>query len=61
MLSFSILFAVRFSTCSNLLVVISGACVYRAGMTTKFAKLKQELNTALLKDIEKDSVIGLLS
>jgi hypothetical protein len=28
-------------------------------MTTKLAELKQELNTALLKVIEKDIVVGL--
>jgi hypothetical protein len=31
------------------------------GMTTKLAEVKQELNTALLKVIEKDSAIGCLS
>jgi hypothetical protein len=30
-------------------------------MTTKLVELKQELNTALLKVIEKDGVIGRLS
>jgi hypothetical protein len=30
-------------------------------MTTKFAEVKQELNTALLKVIEKDGAIGRLS
>jgi hypothetical protein len=30
-------------------------------MTTKLAKVKQELNTALLKVIEKDGAIGRLS
>jgi CTP:phosphocholine cytidylyltransferase-like protein len=31
--------------------------VYRAGMTSKLAEQKQELNTALLKVIEKDGAI----
>jgi hypothetical protein len=35
--------------------------VYRAGMTTKLAEVKQELNTTLLKVIEKDGAIGRLS
>jgi hypothetical protein len=35
--------------------------MYRTGMTTKLAEVKQELNTALLKVIEKDGVIGRLS
>jgi hypothetical protein len=38
MLSFSIPFAARFSTCSNLSVAISGARVYCAGMTTKLVE-----------------------
>jgi CTP:phosphocholine cytidylyltransferase-like protein len=32
--------------------------VYRAGMSTKLAEKTQELNTTLLKVIEKDSLIG---
>jgi hypothetical protein len=35
--------------------------LYRAGMTAKLAEQKQELNTALLKVIEKDGAIGRLS
>jgi hypothetical protein len=35
--------------------------VYCAGMTSKLAKQKQELNSALLKIIEKDNSIGRLS
>jgi hypothetical protein len=35
--------------------------VIRAWMTTKLAEVKQELNTALLKVIEKDGAIGRLS
>jgi hypothetical protein len=35
--------------------------VYRARMTTKLAELKQELNTALLKVIDKDGAIRCLS
>jgi hypothetical protein len=35
--------------------------MYRAGMTSKLAEQQQELNTALLKVIEKDSSIGCLS
>jgi hypothetical protein len=34
--------------------------VIRAGMTTKLVEVKQELNTALLKVIEKDGAIGRL-
>jgi hypothetical protein len=33
----------------------------RAGMTTELAEVKQELNTALLKVVEKDGSIGRLS
>jgi hypothetical protein len=36
-------------------------CVHHAGMTLKLAEQKQELNSALLKVIEKDSSIGCLS
>jgi hypothetical protein len=50
-----------FLPCSDSLITVAGARVYRAGMTTKLAELKQELNTALLKVIEKDSVLGCLS
>jgi hypothetical protein len=32
--------------------------VIRVGMTMKLAEVKQELNTALLKVIEKDGTIG---
>jgi hypothetical protein len=35
--------------------------VYRVGMTSKLVELNQELNTALLKVIEKDSAIRCLS
>jgi hypothetical protein len=35
--------------------------VYCAGMTSKLVEQKQELNTALLKIIEKDNSIGCLS
>jgi hypothetical protein len=35
--------------------------VYRAGITTKLAELKPELNTALLKVIEKDGAIRRIS
>jgi hypothetical protein len=35
--------------------------VYHAEMTSKLAEQKQELNTVLLKVIEKDGVIGRLS
>jgi hypothetical protein len=61
MLSFSIPFVVRFLTCTDLFVVVSGMRVYHAGMTTKLTEQKQELNTTLLKVIEKDGVIGRLS
>jgi hypothetical protein len=40
-----------------LLVVVAGARVIRAGMTTKLAEVKQELNTTILKVIEKDGAI----
>jgi hypothetical protein len=39
----------------------AGARVYRAGMTTKLAKVKQELNTTLFMVIKKDGAIGRLS
>jgi hypothetical protein len=35
--------------------------VYHAEMTSKLAEQKQELNTVLLKVIEKDGAIGRLS
>jgi hypothetical protein len=38
-----------------------GMSMYCAGMTSKLAKQKQELNSALLKIIEKDNSIGRLS
>jgi hypothetical protein len=60
-LYFFVLFTTRFLSCSNSSTAIAGARVYRAGMTTKLAELKQELNTALLKVIEKDGAIGRLS
>jgi hypothetical protein len=41
--------------------VATGERVIRAGMTMKLAEVKQELNTALLKVIEKDGAIGCLS
>jgi hypothetical protein len=40
-----------------LLVVAAGAPVYHVRLTTKLVEVKQELNTALLKVIEKDGVI----
>jgi hypothetical protein len=40
LLSFSVLFAARFLSCSNSSVVVVGVRVYRAGMTTKLAELK---------------------
>jgi hypothetical protein len=61
MLSFSIPFTARFLTCSDLFVAISGMRVYRAGMTSKLAEQKVELNSALLKVIEKDGAIERLS
>jgi hypothetical protein len=36
-------------------------CAYRVGMTVKLTKKTQELNTSLLKVIEKDSSIERLS
>jgi hypothetical protein len=36
-------------------------CVYHAGMTSKLAEQKKELNTSLLKVIDKDGAIGRLS
>jgi hypothetical protein len=50
-----------FLSCSDLLVAVVGARVIRVGMTTKLAEVKQELNTALLKVIEKDGTIRCLS
>jgi hypothetical protein len=44
-----------------LFFAISGMRVYRAGMTSKLAEQKQELDTALLKVIEKDGAIERLS
>jgi hypothetical protein len=60
-LSFFISLATRFFLCSDSLVVVAGERVYRAGMTAKLAEQKQELNTSLLKVIEKDGAIGRLS
>jgi hypothetical protein len=61
LLSFFGSFAARFLSSSNSSVAVAGVRVYCAGMTTKLVELKQELNTALLKVIEKDGVIGRLS
>jgi hypothetical protein len=44
-----------------LLVVVAGAHVIRAGMTTKLAEVKEELNSALLKVNKKDDTIRRLS
>jgi hypothetical protein len=41
--------------------MVAGAHVIHTGMTTKMVEVKQELNTALLKVIEKDGAIGRLS
>jgi hypothetical protein len=60
-LSFSVPFAARFSSCSNLPVAVSGARVNRARMTTKLTEQKLELNSALLKVVEKDGAIVRLS
>jgi hypothetical protein len=57
MLSVTIPFVVCFLTCSDLFLDVSGMHVYRAGMNSKLA----ELNTALLKVIEKDGAIERLS
>jgi hypothetical protein len=43
------------------LVVVAGVLVYRVGMIAKLAELKQELNTTLLKAVEKDGAIGRLA
>jgi hypothetical protein len=51
-LSFFVSLTARFLSCFDLLVVVAGACVIRAGMITKLAEAKQERNTALLKVIE---------
>jgi hypothetical protein len=52
--------AAHFLSHSDWLVVAVGAHVFRTWMTAKLAELKQELNTALLKVIEKDGAIGRL-
>jgi hypothetical protein len=57
MLSFTITFVVSFLACPDLSLAISGMRMYRAGMTSKLAEQKQELNTALLKVMEKDGAI----
>jgi hypothetical protein len=59
-LSFFVSLAAGFLSRSDLLVVAAGARVIRVGMTMKLAEVKQELNTALLKVIEKDGAIGRL-
>jgi hypothetical protein len=59
--SFFVSLAARFLSRSDLLVVVAGARVIRAGMTTKLTDAKQEWNTTLLKVIEKDGAIGRLS
>jgi hypothetical protein len=46
---------------SDLLVVVAGARVIRAGMVAKLAEVKQERNVTLLKVIEKEGTIGRLS
>jgi hypothetical protein len=61
LLSFFVSLAACLLSRSDLLVVVAGAHVIRAGMTTKLVEVKQELNTALLKVIEKDGAIGRLS
>jgi hypothetical protein len=50
-----------FLPCSDLLVIVVGARVYRAEMTVKLAKQKQDLNVTLLKVIEKYGAIWRLS
>jgi hypothetical protein len=59
--SFFVSLAACFLSHSDLLVVVAGAHVIRAGMTTKLAEVKQELNTTLLNVIEKDGAIRCLS
>jgi acyl-coenzyme A thioesterase PaaI-like protein len=59
--SFFVSLTAHFLSRSDLLVVVAGARVIHAGMTTKLAEVKQERNTALLKVIEKDGTIGRLS
>jgi hypothetical protein len=59
--SFFVSLTARFLSRSDLLVVVAGARVIRAGMTTKLTDAKQEWNTTLLKVIEKDGAIGRLS
>jgi hypothetical protein len=54
-------FATYFLSRSELLVMVAGARVIRAGMTAKLAEQNQELNAALLKVIEQDGAIGRLS
>jgi hypothetical protein len=59
--SFLIPIADCFPLRSNSSIAITGARVYRVGMTTKLAEQKLELNSALLKVVEKDGAIGRLS
>jgi hypothetical protein len=59
--SFFVSLTAHFLSRSDLLVVVAGARVIHAGMTTKLAEAKQEQNTALLKVMEKDGTIGRLS
>jgi hypothetical protein len=61
LLSFFVSLAARFLSCSDSLVAVAGARVYRTGRTTKLAEQKQELNIALLKVIEKDGAVERLS
>jgi hypothetical protein len=61
LLSFFALLASRFLSHSDSLVVVTGAHVIRTEVTAKLAEQKKELNTTLLKVIEKDGAIGRLS
>jgi hypothetical protein len=61
LLSFFVSLATCFLPHSDSLVAVAGARVYRVEMTAKLAEQKQELNTTLLKVIEKDGAIGRLS
>jgi hypothetical protein len=54
-------FVVCFLEFPDLFLDISGMRMYRARMTLKLAEQKQEMNTALLKVIEKDGAIECLS
>jgi hypothetical protein len=61
LLYFFVSLTARFLSRSDSLVVVAGARVCHAGMTAKLAEQKQELNTALLKVIEKDGALRRLS